>query len=154
MKKSELLNADRINSFITCPGNKMKEIYYGKVCDDGTIELVLDSIVDTDAEIDSYREETDIENILARVNAGEIGLLNAREGAYIDCIGMPKTYAEVLQKVIDGKNIFDRLPTEIKNRFGDDFNTWFAEMGNEDWYEKSGFIQRVERKEEVKSDES
>lgn len=142
--KAALMNPERINNFFTCPGNKLKMTYYGKVLEDGNIELIEDSLVNTDDEIDSYREESEIENIIARVNAGDVGLLNARSGEYIDCVGMPKSYAEVLQKVIDGKTIFDKLPVEIKQRFDNDFNQWFAQMGNEDWYEKSGFIQRIQ----------
>lgn len=132
------------NKFISNPGSPLKEKYHGKVMENGEIELVFDGYEDLQAYIDSFEEETNIENIITRVNNGEIDLLNTVAGAYIDTVGMPKTYAEVLQTVIDGQKVFEALPVDIKARFDNDFNKWFAQMGDNDFMEKSGFIKQAD----------
>lgn len=154
MNKKKLMDPKRINSFYTNKGNPLKEQFHGKITESGTIELVSDGFINTDEIIASYAPETDLENIITRIMAGEIDLLNQRKGAYIDTIGMPKTYAEVLQAVIDGQNMFEQLPADIRERFGNDFNQWFAQMDDDDFMLKSGFIKEVEQKVEVNADES
>ena len=153
--ENKLLVNERSYKFVSDPGSPVKPIYHGKVLSSGEIELVYDGDENIQEYIDSFEEETNIENIITRVNNGEIDLLNSAAGAYVDTVGMPRTYAEILQTVIDGQRTFEHLPVEIKERFGNDFNQWFAQMGNDDFMEKSGFVKPVEKqKEEVKSDES
>jgi len=152
MNKRQMMSGKVVNEFFTNPGSPFKEEFHGKVMEDGTIMLVSDGIINTDSIIESYAPETDINNIITRVMAGELDLLEQKKGVYIDTIGMPKTYAQVLQAVIDGQNMFNALPLEIRQRFDNDFNKWFAQMDDKDWMIKSGFMQEkvIEKKEEVK----
>ena len=112
--------------FVTCPGDPMHPVRHGIIKDDGTIELVVDRLEDTDAIIDSYRASTDINNILARISAGEIGLLNEKNGFYGDVTEFPKTYAEMLDLMHRGEEFFNKLPVEIKEKYNNDFNQFFA----------------------------
>lgn len=141
--KADLLKADRINKFVTNPGSPFKEMFHGKITDSGEIVLVSDGIINTDEIIESYAPETELENIITRVLAGELDLLDQKKGVYFDSIGLPKTYAEVLQSVIDGQNMFNALPADIRERFGNDFNVWFAQMDNPDFLVKTGFVKPV-----------
>lgn len=152
--ENKLLCNERSLKFVSNPGSPVKPVYHGKVLPSGEIELVYDGDENIQEYIDSFEKETNIENIIARVNNGEIDLLNSAAGVFVDTVGMPRTYAEVLQTVIDGQKAFEKLPVEIKERFGNDFNQWFAQMGNDDFMVKSGFMKPVEEKVEVKSDES
>lgn len=141
--------------FVTCPGSPLKEEFHGQIQSDGRIKLVSDGFRNIQDYISSFEAEADIHNIIERVNCGELDLLTRAQGSYIDTIGMPKTYAEVLNLVNDGMRVFDSLPVEVREKFNNDFNTWFAQMDDDGFYEKSGFIRKVEQevKEEVKSEE-
>ena len=153
--ENKLLINKRSFEFVSDPGSPIKKKFHGKVMPSGEIELVYDGDENIQEYIDSFEAETNIENIITRVNNGEIDLLNSAVGAYVDTVGMPKTYAEILQTVIDGQRTFEHLPIEIKEKFGNDFNQWFAQLGDDDFLVKSGFVKPVEvKKEEVKSDES
>ena len=129
--------------FVTCAGNKLHPVRHGELQLDGSIKLVVDRIEDTDELIQSYAESTMIENIMARIAAGQTDLLTQKKGFYMDTVGLPNTYADVLNLVIKGQEVFDKLPVEVKQRFDNDFNKWFIAMDKEDWFEKSGFVAPV-----------
>ena len=126
--------------FVSDPGNPMKEIKHGELQVDGTILLVVDRIENTDETIQSFAPSTMIENIMARIEAGQTELLNQKQGFFMDTVGMPSTMADVLNLVIKGKEVFEKLPVDIKQRFDNDFNKWFIAMDKEDFFEKSGFV--------------
>lgn len=126
--------------FVSNPGNPLKEIKHGELQVDGSIKLVVDRIENTDEIIQSFAESTMIENIMARISAGQTELLNQKEGFFMDTIGLPTNMAEVLNMVIRGKEVFEKLPVEIKERFDNDFNKWFVAMDKVDFFEKSGFV--------------
>jgi len=126
--------------FVSNPGNKLKKIMHGELQVDGTIKLVLDRIEDTDEVIQSFAASTMIDNIIARIQNGQVDLLNQRQGFFMDTVGLPDTYADVLNLVIRGQDVFEKLPIEVKERFDNDFNKWFVAMDKEDWFEKSGFV--------------
>lgn len=147
------------NSIISNPGNPIKKVYKPQVNKDGSITLVHDGYVNTDEEIQSYAESVDIENVIARYLNGDISALNKHIGQYGDFTNMPKTYAEVLQMQIDARNVFDGLPSEIKEKFNNDPNQFFAQTGSDEWYDKlsplvadqkDGIV--IEKDEEVKKE--
>lgn len=126
--------------FVSDPGNPMKEVKHGELQVDGTIKLVVDRIENTDETIQSFAPSTMIENIMTRIAAGQTELLNQKNGFFMDTIGLPSNYADVLNLVIKGQEVFEKLPVEIKQRFDNDFNKWFIAMDKEDFFEKSGFV--------------
>lgn len=126
--------------FVSNPGNPLKEIKHGELQVDGSIKLVVDRIENTDETIQSFAESTMIENIMARIAAGQTELLNQKQGFFMDTIGLPQNMADVLNLVIRGKETFEKLPVEIKERFDNDFNKWFIAMDKADFFEKSGFV--------------
>lgn len=116
----------RCEEFVSNPGNKLHPVRHGKILDDGTIQLVTDRLEDTDKIIDSFRQQTDIHTIMARVAAGETNLLNQKQGFFGDVTELPKTYAEMLDLMHRGQQFFDKLPIEVKNKYNNDFNQFFA----------------------------
>lgn len=123
-------------SIVSEPGNPIKPVYKPLVNKDGTITLVQEGFVNTDEEIQSYEESVDIDVIVARYMNGDLDALNKHVGQYGDFTQMPKTYAEVLQMQIDAKNTFMSLPVEIRQKFDNDPNQFFAQSGTEDWFKK------------------
>lgn len=112
--------------FVTSSGNPLHPVRHGQVQTDGTIKLIVDKLEDTDKIIDSYRQSTDINNILKRIQAGDVSLLNQSKGFYGDFTDFPQNYAEMLQLMHRGEEIFSKLPTEVKEKYNNDFNQFFA----------------------------
>ena len=142
----------RSDVFYSDPGERMKQEYTAVVLGDGTINLVESEKTDLQEYINSFRDSVSIEHIMAMCAAGDTSALNRVQGSYIDCSKMPKTFREVLDIVIDGRAKFDQLPLNIKQKFGNDFNAWFSDVGSPDWFEKMEFIEQVkaaDQKEQV-----
>lgn len=129
--------------FISNPGNPLKPVRHGELMPDGSIKLVTDRIEDTDAVIQSYAPSTMIDNIMARISAGQTELLNQKSGFFMDTVGLPETYADVLNLVIKGQEVFEKLPVEVKQKFDNDFNKWFVAMDKAEWFEKMGLVSPI-----------
>lgn len=129
-------NAERSSLFASNAGSPEKTLYHGRVESDGTISLVPDTVIDIQEQIDSYEPSTNIYNIIN--NLGYEGLQVPQDG-FFDATDMPKNYAEMLQLFIDGERAFERLPVDVKQKFDNDFNKWFASAGSDEWFEKCGF---------------
>lgn len=127
-----MIKFDRCRSgkFVSNPGTPLHKVMHGEVKEDGTIRLIVDRIEDTDKIIDSFRESTDIHNIMARIEAGDVSLLNSKKGFFADVTDMPKTYAEMLDLIEKGKYFFSHLPAEVKDQYNNDFNQFFADFDN------------------------
>lgn len=117
--------------FFTNPGKRYHQKYAPRVADDGQIELVPDGIEDLQEFYDSQLELTDMSIIVQRWLSGDQSVLTSKEAFYGDAMSMPGSYRDILQAVIDGQRIFAQLPMEIKQRFDNDFNVWFAAMDDE-----------------------
>ena len=124
------------NDRFTNPGNPIKEIYKPLVQKDGSVVLVVEGHENTDEIIKSYEDSVDIDVIVARYMNGDLEALNKRIGQYGDFTQFPETYAEVLQMRIDAENVFRDLPVEIKQKFNNDPDQFFAQSGTDEWMEK------------------
>lgn len=138
MIQSKVFCNKRSYEFVTEPGSPIKVTRHGVVGDDGIIRLVNDGAIDLQEQINSYEPSTNIYNIVAALSPGEFDKMVAPAGDFIDATDMPKTYAEALQLVIDGQNTFAKLPLEVRQKFNNDFNQWFATAGSPDWFQKCG----------------
>lgn len=134
-------SAERSKEFASPAGSPEKITYHGRVETDGTITLVKDGIINIQQQIDSYEPSTDIYNIINNLG---MDALRPDVGNYFDATDIPKNYAEMLQLFIDGERAFDRLPVEVKQKFDNDFNKWFATAGSEEWLLKCGFGKTIE----------
>ncbi len=71
--------------------------------------------------------------ILAQLKNGNTSVINRRPMMYGDFTDAPKSYAQALQMVIDGRATFDALPLSVRNKFDNSFEKWFATAGSPDW---------------------
>lgn len=143
------------NKFFTCEGEEYKIEYSPHVMPDGTIELEVSGRINIKEYINSQREQTDMSYIMKQIALGNTAVLNESAGMYGDFTGMPKSYAEALQLRIDAENSFYKLPVDVRNKFENDFNRYFATAGSDEWFEKLG-VKNDEGKEstpEVSSEE-
>lgn len=117
-------------------GNPLKMVYKTIVQDDGVIDLVesgKESLYDS---IQSWKDSVDINVLLARYSNGEVDVLSKVQGAYGDFTQFPNTYAEVLNRVIQGKELFSSLPLEIREKYNHDFYQFIAAMDRPDFWEQ------------------
>lgn len=83
-------------------------------------------------EIQSHKEECDIEQIISRVKLGDTSALR-EDGNYIDCTVFPKNINKVREMVKDAENEFFKLPIEVRNAFGNDFDKYMEAYGTEEF---------------------
>lgn len=126
-------------------GKKVRLTFRWTYDDKGNKNLVQDEEIDRDAEIQSYLEETKIENIINRAAFDpsvmqRLGTqLNNEEPK--DFTNMPKTLAEAQNIMIQAENTWNKLPREIKQKFDNDVDKFIAGFGGADWMEALGLNQ-------------
>ncbi|AVA31641.1 VP3 [Gokushovirus MK-2017] len=111
-------------------GSPDKTLYQAKVDSNGTLDLVENGTESLYDYIQSFKDSCDINLIIQRYASGDVDVLSKRQGAYIDSVGLPTSYAEMLDTVIAGREVFDSLPVEIKARFDYSFERWMSTMDN------------------------
>lgn len=127
-------------------GSPIKDIFSPVVNKDGTISLEKSGEENLQEYIDSFRDECDINVILAKYASGDVSVLNKRNGSYGDFTKMPKTYAEMLQLQINSNNYFKSLPKEIREKFNNDANQFFAQSGSQEWIDIMSSMYPEEKK--------
>lgn len=147
-----LMKFDRLKhslQFVSNAGSRFRPIYHGEVQDDGSIKLVYDGEEDVVKRIQADAVGADIPSIVARATAGDPTAFRKDVGFYGDVVGMPNTYAEILNTVNDGKAKFESLPVDVREKFDFSFEKWFATLGQKAWFENMGMMPEVEKVEHV-----
>lgn len=122
----------------TQAGSRERVLYQLQADKEGALDLVAvgkESIWDY---IQSFKESTDIHTILARFRNGEADVLNQRVGSFGDVSMMPTRFADVLNACIKGKEIFESLPKETREKFNNDFGRFMVAMDD-----PTGFAAKV-----------
>lgn len=125
-------------------GESTRRTYLWERNEKGEKVLKLDQIIDQQAEIDSYLEETKIENIIRRASidpniaariAPDLG------GGIQDFTEMPHTLAELQNIMIRAEQIWDEVPKEIKLKFDNNVDKFVASFGTVEWAKNLGIYQ-------------
>lgn len=136
-------------------GESVRRTYIWERNEKGEKVLKLDQIIDQQAEIDSYLEETKIENIIRRASidpniaariAPDLG------GGIQDYTEMPHTLAELQNIMIRAEQIWGEVPKEIKIKFDNDVDKFIASFGTVEWAKNLGIYQ--EKQTEAKATEA
>ena len=106
-------------------------------------------------QIQTYLEETKIENIIKRAtyDPAAIGSQEWMEQPEVDISNMPENYHEWKRMVNDAENRFNALPAELKEKFNNSVEQYISEMGTVEWAKKLGWTEPIEKKEEVSSEQ-
>nr|DAR12289.1 MAG TPA: Scaffold protein [Microviridae sp.] len=127
-------------------GKKTRLTFRWTYDDRGNKSLVQDEEIDRDAEIQSYLEETKIENIINRAafDPSIVQKLGAQlsDKETQDFTNMPSTLAEAQNLMIQAENTWNKFPSEIKQKFDNDVNKFIARIGTADWMEALGLNQK------------
>lgn len=141
--------------FPTCSGSRYREDFVGKLDKDtGEISLVSVGKTDLFEYIQSFKDETDINTLIQRAEAGDLTAFSS--AVFGDFTDMPESYSDALNIVIEAEREFNHLPVEIKERFQNDFHQYIVSAGQPEWLEKLGIKNAVEeatKKEEVNENE-
>lgn len=121
---------NRVKSF-SCSGDRYETQYTLRITDTGESVFVEDGEIDLAEAINSYKESTDIHNILRKYANGDLSVLNQRQPSYADLSVMPKTLAEFMQLKIDLENKFSTLPVSERQSYDNDVNKFIASYGSE-----------------------
>ena len=116
-------------------GNPIVTTYRAAINKDNVMELVEAGKFNLYEDIQSHKDSVDINAIIERAAAGDMSVLQRRQPLYFDATEFPSTYAEMYQKIIDATEYFERLPLEVREKFGHSPETFFASIGTDLWNE-------------------
>lgn len=121
---------------ISNKGDYEKVNYVGRLNKSGEIQLVESGVTDMQGYINSFADSVDINILLSKYANGDTSALNQRQGDYLDVTQFPTTYAELLNTLNAGKEMFENLPNEIRGKFDYDVNKFISSIGTNEWYDK------------------
>lgn len=124
-------------------GESVRRTYLWERNEKGEKVLRLDQTIDQQAEIDSYLEETKIENIIRRASidpniaariAPDLG------GGIQDFTEAPQTLAELQNIMLRAGQVWEEVPKEIKIKFDNDVDKFIASFGTIEWAKNLGIL--------------
>ena len=136
-------------------GENVRRTYLWERNEKGEKVLRLDQTIDQQAEIDSYLEETKLENIIRRASIDpdiaerikpDIG------GGIQDYTEAPQTLAEAQNIMLRAGQIWEEVPKDIKLKFDNDVDKFIASFGTVEWAKNLGIYQ--EKQTETKATET
>lgn len=116
-------------TFISKSGTGMVPVYEYKVID-GIKQLVNSGERNVQEEIDSFALSTDIHVLIERFVNGDTSVMRP-DGVFGDFTNAPTTYAEMFEGVQKCKNLFDSLPSEIRDKFDNSYEKFWSEYGTD-----------------------
>lgn len=94
--------------------------------DDGHEKLKPNGMTNLHDEIQSHRASVDINLIIERFTAGDDSALNAMNGFYADITELPKDLMNLMNMNLEGERLFNQMPTEVKDVFGNSYLQFLA----------------------------
>lgn len=136
-------------------GETIRRTYLWQLNEKGEKVLTLDQIIDQQAEIDSYLEETKLENIIRRASIDPdlaARLVPDMGGGLQDATEMPENLMELQNIMLRAEQIWDEIPKEIKLKFDNDVDKFVASFGTIDWAKNLGIYQEKQPEEPKKEE--
>lgn len=138
-------------------GETVRRTYLWERNEKGEKVLKLDQTIDQQAEIDSYLEETKLENIIRRasIDPDLAARLVPDIGKGIqDFTEAPENLAELQNIMLRAEQIWDDVPKEIKLKFDNDVDKFVSSFGTIEWAKNLGIYAEPEKpkKEEPKKE--
>ena len=125
-------------------GETVRRTYLWERNEKGEKVLRLDQTIDQQAEIDSYLEETKLENIIrqASIDPDIAARIKPDIGGGIqDFAEAPQNLAELQNIMMRAEQIWDEVPKEIKLKFDNDVDKFIASFGSVEWAKNLGIYQ-------------
>lgn len=121
---------ERVRKYIE-PGSGIKEEYTLQV-KDNEMTLVKTGETNLYAYIQSHKDSVDIHKILERCALlDDYSMLNRIPAQFMDVTAMPKTLHEAFEMTKDAENMFMRFPTDLKEKYNNNFLEFLEDLGTE-----------------------
>lgn len=136
-------------------GETVRRTYLWELNEKGEKVLTLDQTIDQQAEINSYLEETKLENIIRRASIDPdlaARLVPDIGGGLQDATNMPENLMELQNIILRAEQIWDEIPKEIKLKFDNDVDKFVASFGTVDWAKNLGIYQEEQSEKPKKED--
>lgn len=136
-------------------GESIRRTYLWEYNEKGEKVLTLDQIIDQQAEIDSYLEETKLENIIRRASIDPdiaARLVPDMGGGLQDATEMPENLMELQNIMLRAEQIWNEIPKETKLKFDNDVDKFVASFGTVDWAKNLGIYQEKQSEEPKKEE--
>lgn len=101
-------------AYLDC-SNGVEDVFDFAYDDEHVLKVVKSGQRDVDAEIQVYADSCGMDFVLRSVAAGDLSVLNARQGVYGDFTDAPVSLAEVQVQQQSADQAFSELPDSIKN---------------------------------------
>lgn len=141
----------------TVAGERYKIEYKLELDEHGVEHLVECGKTDMQEFIQSHADSVDLNLMIQRYTMGDTDALERMQGFYADVSGMPVSMAEMLNVHNKGKMLFETLPQEIREVYG---NNYVSFLANPKLYEdmkaqrlKENVADKNTEEEEVTADE-
>ena len=103
--------------FVSTPGSKIVAEYGLVSAEDGSTSVGVIGEKNLDKIIQSNKDTGNVALLVAKYNAGDTEALNKVKGVYGDFRNMPTTYAQMVARLNECRQLFESLPVEIKEQF-------------------------------------
>lgn len=139
-------------------GETVRRTYLWELNEKSEKVLTLDQTIDQQAEIDSYLEETKIENIIRRASIDPdiaARLIPDMGGGLQDATEMPENLMELQNIMLRAEQIWEEVPKEIKLKFDNNVDKFVSSFGTIEWAKNLGIYAEPEKpkKEESRATE-
>lgn len=136
-------------------GEGVRRTYLWERNEKGEKVLRLDQTIDQQAEIDSYLEETKLENIIRRASIDPNIAARIKPdigGGIQDFTEAPQNLAELQNIMMRAEQIWDEVPKDIKLKFDNDVDKFIASFGTIEWAKNLGIYQGKKAETEAKKE--
>lgn len=110
----------------TIAGERYKIEYKLELDEHGVEHLVKCGKTDMHEYIQSHADSVDLNLMIQRYTMGDTDALERMQGFYADVSGMPVSMAEMLNVHNKGKMLFETLPQEIREAYGNNYVTFLS----------------------------
>ena len=125
-------------------GESIRHTYLWERDEKGEKVLKLDQTIDQQAEIDSYLEETKLENIIRRASIDPDIAARIKPdigGGIQDFTQAPQNLAELQNIMMRAEQIWDEVPKDIKLKFDNNVDKFISSFGSVEWAKNLGIYQ-------------
>lgn len=122
-------------------GNEI-EIRYGYEVDKKGLKVLVENGTENVYDkIQTYLEETKIENVIQRVIAGDESVLRP-DAIYADISEHPKDMLTAMEQIHNLEQSYSELPEEVKKEYPT-IQSWVENAGTHEWMKLNGYIQEA-----------
>lgn len=126
--------------YVTPAGSRTTPEYGYEVNKKGQKQLVITGQKNTWEEIQSYKEDCLIENILKRLAVGDMTDFRP-DGIYADTTQIPTNMIDAQKQIVMLENTWKKLPIEVREKYDHSLETFISKAGEKSWMLDMGLIQ-------------